>query len=56
MVERLAEYAKKDQMVMVIPVYEMEIAGVYYNTAAVVNADGNYLGKFRKIHIPHTWP
>ena len=56
MVERLAEYAKKYQMVMVIPVYEMEIAGVYYNTAAVVDADGTYLGKFRKIHIPHTWP
>ena len=43
-------------MVMVIPVYEMEIEGVYYNTAAVVDADGTYLGKFRKIHIPHTWP
>ena len=55
-VERLAEYAKKYQMVMVIPVYEMQIEGVYYNTAAIVDADGSYLGKFRKIHIPHTWP
>ena len=55
-IDRLAEYAKKYQMVMVIPVYEMEIEGVYYNTAAVVDADGMYLGKFRKIHIPHTWP
>jgi N-carbamoylputrescine amidase len=54
--ERLAEYAKKYQMVMIVPVYEMEIEGVYYNTAAVIDADGTYLGKFRKIHIPHTWP
>jgi N-carbamoylputrescine amidase len=51
-----AEYAKKYKMVMIIPVYEMEIDGVYYNTAAVLDADGAYLGKFRKIHIPHTWP
>jgi predicted amidohydrolase len=55
-IERLSEYSKKYRMVMVIPVYEMEIDGVYYNTAAVVDADGTYLGKFRKIHIPHTWP
>ena len=54
--ERLAKYAQKYRMVMVIPVYEMEMEGVYYNTAAVVDADGTYLGKFRKIHIPHTWP
>ena len=54
--ERLAEYAKKYKMVMVIPVYEEAIAGVYYNTAAIIDADGKYLGKFRKVQIPHTWP
>ena len=54
--ERLAEYAKKYQMVLILPVYEKTIDGVYYNTAAVVDADGRYLGKFQKIHIPHTWP
>ena len=54
--ELMAEYAKKYRMVIVVPVYEMEIEGVYYNTAAVIDADGKYLGKFRKIHIPHTWP
>ena len=54
--DELAQYAKKFQMVIVIPVYEMALDGVYYNTAAVVDADGSYLGKFRKIHIPHTWP
>ncbi len=54
--ERLAEYAKKYHMVMIIPVYEKAMDGVYYNTAAVIDADGKYLGKMRKIHIPHTWP
>jgi len=53
-VQRLAEYAKKYKMAMVIPVYEREQAGVYYNTAAVIDADGSYLGKYRKNHIPQT--
>jgi len=48
----LAEYARKHEMVMVVPVYEREMAGVYYNTAAVIDADGKYLGKYRKNHIP----
>ncbi len=39
---------------IVVPVYEREQAGVYYNTAAVLDADGKYLGKYRKNHIPHT--
>ncbi len=46
--------AKKYQMAMVVPVYEREQAGVYYNTAAVIDADGSYLGKYRKNHIPQT--
>jgi N-carbamoylputrescine amidase len=53
-VERLSAYAKKYQMAMIIPIYEREMAGVYYNTAAVVDADGTYLGKYRKNHIPQT--
>jgi beta-ureidopropionase len=53
-VEALAPYAAKHQMVLIIPVYEREQPGVYYNTAAVVDADGTYLGKYRKNHIPHT--
>lgn len=52
--DALAEYAKKYAMVMIVPVYEREQAGVYYNTAAVIDADGSYLGKYRKNHIPHT--
>lgn len=54
--ERFAKYAKKYKMVIILPVYEKAIDGVYYNTAAVIDADGSYLGKFQKIHIPHTWP
>jgi beta-ureidopropionase len=53
-VERLVPLARKYQMVIVVPVYEREMAGVYYNTAAVIDADGTYLGKYRKNHIPHT--
>ena len=50
----IAERAKKYEMAMVVPVYEREQAGVYYNTAAVFDPDGTYLGKYRKNHIPHT--
>ncbi len=52
--ERLAEYAKKYKMVIVVPIYEREQAGFLYNTAAVIDADGKYLGKYRKNHIPQT--
>jgi len=52
--DRMAEYAKKYNMVMIVPVYEREAAGFFYNTAAVIDADGTYLGKYRKNHIPHT--
>ena len=48
--------AKKHQMVMIVPIYEIEAPGVYYNAAAVIDADGSYLGKYRKSHIPHTKP
>jgi len=53
-VEKLAPLCAKYQMAMVIPLYEREQAGVYYNTAAIVDADGTYLGKYRKTHIPQT--
>jgi beta-ureidopropionase len=48
----MQEYAKKYGMVIVVPIYEEEMTGVYYNTAAVIDADGTYLGKYRKTHIP----
>jgi N-carbamoylputrescine amidase len=52
--EEFCALARKHSMVIVVPVYEREQAGVYYNTAAVLDADGTYLGKYRKNHIPHT--
>lgn len=51
-VSLMKEYAKKYNMVIVVPIYEEEQTGVYYNTAAVIDADGTYLGKYRKTHIP----
>jgi len=48
----MQEYAKKFNMVIVVPIYEEHMTGVYYNTAAVIDADGKYLGKYRKNHIP----
>ena len=52
----MREVAKKHGMVLVVPIYEEEMTGVYYNTAAVIDADGTYLGKYRKHHIPHVAP
>ena len=52
----MQEIAKKHSMVIVVPIYEEEITGVYYNAAAVIDADGTYLGKYRKHHIPHVGP
>jgi beta-ureidopropionase len=52
----MQQLAKKHQMVIIVPLYEEETTGVYYNTAAVIDADGTYLGKYRKNHIPHCAP
>ena len=52
----MQDLAKKHSMVIVVPIYEEESPGVYYNTAAVIDADGTYLGKYRKNHIPHVAP
>ncbi len=51
--KRMQELAKETEMVLIVPMYEEEASGIYYNTAAVIDADGTYLGKYRKIHIPH---
>jgi N-carbamoylputrescine amidase len=55
-VRLMQEVARQHGMVIVVPIYEEEIAGIYYNTAAVIDADGKYLGKYRKNHIPHVNP
>ncbi|MFD9124337.1 nitrilase-related carbon-nitrogen hydrolase [Kitasatospora sp. NPDC059571] len=51
-VQRMSALARELNMVIVVPVYEVEQSGFYYNTAAVIDADGSYLGKYRKHHIP----
>lgn len=55
-VQLMMETAKRLGMVLIVPIYEVEQTGVYYNTAAVIDADGTYLGKYRKHHIPHCHP
>ncbi|MDA0296491.1 MAG: acyltransferase [Planctomycetota bacterium] len=55
-VRLMQELAKKHGMVMIVPVYEEAMTGVYYNTAAVIDETGEYLGKYRKHHIPHCQP
>ncbi len=51
--EFMKDLAKETRMVLVVPVFEKEQDGFYYNTAAVIDNDGTYLGKYRKHHIPH---
>ena len=55
-VKMMQDVAKQFGMVLIVPIYEEEMSGVYYNTAAVIDADGKYLGKYRKTHIPHVAP
>ena len=52
----MMDVAKQHGMVMIVPIYEEEQTGIYYNSAAVIDADGKYLGKYRKTHIPHVNP
>jgi N-carbamoylputrescine amidase len=53
--KRMQSLAKETGMVLVVPMYEedSQTSGIYYNTAAVIDADGKYLGKYRKTHIPN---
>src|SRR5437588_7704283 len=52
---RMQDLARQTGMVLVVPMYEEDekATGIYYNTAAVIDAGGEYLGKYRKTHIPH---
>ncbi len=49
----MQDLAKETEMVIVVPIFEKEDDGFFYNTAAVIEKDGTYLGKYRKQHIPH---
>ncbi|MEK6643661.1 MAG: nitrilase-related carbon-nitrogen hydrolase [Planctomycetota bacterium] len=55
-VKLMCDLAKRLKIVLIVPMYEEDMPGVYYNSAAVINADGSYLGKYRKMHIPHVAP
>src|SRR5882757_9787226 len=52
----MQDLARKHRVALVVPVYEIEQDGVYYNTAAVIDGTGKYLGKYRKSHIPQVAP
>jgi N-carbamoylputrescine amidase len=50
--ERMQALAKELNVVLIVPIYEEAMPGIYFNTAVVIDADGSYLGKYRKNHIP----
>ncbi len=50
--ERLGKLAKKTRAAVVASLFEKRAEGIYHNTAAVIDNKGNYLGKYRKMHIP----
>jgi len=52
----MQDEARRHHLALIVPIYEREQEGVYYNTAAVIHNDGTYLGKYRKTHIPHVAP
>lgn len=52
----MRELAAKHKLILVVPIYEEDMPGVFYNTAAVLDETGAYLGKYRKNHIPHCHP
>lgn len=52
----MQDVAKKNKIILVVPIYEVDLPGLYYNTAAVIDEHGVYLGKYRKHHIPHCKP
>jgi beta-ureidopropionase len=52
----MRQVAKEHSMILVVPIYEEAMTGVYYNTAAVIDEHGDYLGRYRKHHIPHCAP
>ncbi|MDQ4080215.1 MAG: carbon-nitrogen hydrolase [Gemmatimonadota bacterium] len=51
-VERMQALARELSLVIVVPIFEKRAAGVYHNSAAVIDADGSLLGVYRKMHIP----
>ncbi len=52
----MQDLARQHHVAIVVPIYEVEQEGIYYNTAAVIDNQGRYLGKYRKSHIPQVAP
>ena len=52
-VARLAALAAELDVVLIVPLYERQAAGVYRNSAVIIDADGKVQGVYRKMHIPH---
>src|SRR5437762_2767495 len=50
--EKLAQVAKEKKVALVVSLFERRAPGVYHNSCAVLDADGSFLGKYRKMHIP----
>jgi len=50
--EALGKAARENKVAIVASLFERRAAGLYHNTCAVIDADGSYLGKYRKMHIP----
>ncbi|MGB0599612.1 MAG: carbon-nitrogen hydrolase [Rubripirellula sp.] len=50
--ERIGKIAKQHEIVVVAPIFEQRAAGLYHNSAAVIDADGSIAGVYRKMHIP----
>jgi beta-ureidopropionase len=55
-IRRMQDLARHHRMAIIVPIYEIESEGIYYNTAAIIDSAGQYLGKYRKNHIPHVAP
>ena len=52
----MQDMARRLKIVLIVPVFEEETTGIYFNTTAVIDADGKFLGKYRKCHIPQVSP
>ena len=50
--QQFSDLAAELQVVLIVPLFERRAPGIYHNSAAILDADGNYLGKYRKMHIP----
>ncbi|MCG3177091.1 MAG: N-carbamoyl-D-amino acid hydrolase [Candidatus Omnitrophica bacterium] len=51
-VEAVSKVARREKVTVIASLFERRTAGIYHNTAAVIDADGSLLGKYRKMHIP----